>query len=403
MGFRRVAAAAAVQAALLGCGVGLTLALQAHLFAVATVLGLAALWIAAAVAWSRRLRPALLLERPRELARDAVQARLLAGLLDQTPAPLLTLDEAGALRARNRVARQLFRTDDLILKPPPALIEALEGQAPGARLTARVEGRAYVVSLGDVWAAQGRLRLAALLDIEPELRAAEAKALRELMQVLSHEIMNGLTPVASLAATAEELLAEGGAAGRRQAREALSVLSRRAEGLARFAEGYRSLARLPPPVLAATPVAALIEEAAQLFRVQWSGRGVTLVAAAPWPDVEVALDRDQLIHALLNLLANAADAALAARAPPLVELSGEARGPGLAIRVADSGDGIDGPAREHVFQPFFTTKPHGTGVGLSLSRPIARAHGGDLELLPAEDGRGAVFELSLRLGETGLG
>ena len=398
MGFRRVAAAAAVQAALLGCGVALTLELQAHLFAVAAALGLAALWIVAAVAWSRRLRAALPVERPRELARDAAQARLLASLLDQTPAPLLTLDETGSLRARNRVARQLFRTDDLILKPPQALIEALEAQAPGARRTARVEGRAYVVSLSDVWAVQGRLRLAALHDIEPELRAAEARALRELMQVLSHEIMNGITPVASLAVTAEELLAEGGAAARLQAREALSVLSRRAEGLARFAEGYRALARLPPPVLAATSAAALIEEAAQLFRGQWFERGVTLLAVAPSPDVEAPLDRDQLIHALLNLLANAAEAALAAPAPFVVELRGEGRRPGLVIRVADSGQGIDGPAREHVFQPFFTTKPHGTGVGLSLSRQIARAHGGELELLPTEAGRGAVFEFRVGIG-----
>ena len=398
MASSRVAAAALGQAGLFACGVGLVLALQAGFEAVAMVLALAALWIAAVAAAHGRLFPALPAETPRDLAEEAAHAQLLASLLDQTPAPLVTADARGVLRARNRAARALFGADDRILDPPAALVEALGTEAPG-RITAAVGAagaqRTYVASVSDVQAAEGPLRLAVLLDIEAEVRAAEATALRELMQVLGHEIMNGLTPVASLAATAQALLADPGTAALAQAREALAVLARRAEGLARFAESYRALARLPPPTLAPTSVAGVIEEAARLFRSRWSRAGVTLLAAPPDPDVEVAMDRDQIMHALLNLLANAAEAALAAQGPAVVELAARGEGTSVVLSVSDSGDGVAAAARAQVFQPFFTTKAQGSGVGLSLGRQIARGHGGELELRPAEPGGGAVFELRL--------
>ena len=400
MAFRRIAAAALGQGLLFVCGAGLALALQARFGAVATVLGLAALWLAAAAAWQGRLVPAPLAETPRDRAEDAAHARLLASLLDQTPAPLITRDTRGVLHARNRAARALFGVDDQIRNPPAALVDALQTDAAPCRVTAVVgeagAQRTYVASLSDVLAAEGPLRLAVLLNIEPEVRAAEAAALRELMQVLSHEIMNGLTPVASLAATAQDLLIDHNAEALGQAREALAVLSRRAEGLARFAESYRTLARLPPPSRAPTSMAELLEEAAHPFRSRWSPSGVTLRVHTLAPDAKIAVDRDQIMQALLNLLANAAEAALAAQGHATVDLGGRRAGQELVVRVSDSGAGVEAAARAHIFQPFFTTKDQGSGVGLNLSRQIARAHGGELELRPAEAGCGAVFDLRLQ-------
>ncbi len=395
---RRIALACAFQLLLFGCGVGLVLALQARFAAVATSLGLAAAWIAAAAAWQGRLRPALRVDRADRLATEGAQARLLASLLDQTPAPLVTCNAQGVLQARNRAARKLFGADDVIRDPPPTLVEALQTDVATARISAAVGGttrRTYAVSLSDVLALEGPLRLAVLLDIEPEIRAAEATALRELMQVLSHEIMNGLTPVASLAATTEDLLAEPDEDAIIQARAALAVLSRRAEGLARFAESYRAMARLPPPSLAATSLGGLVEEAARLFRSQWSDAGVHLLTHAPAPDTQVVIDRDQVMHALLNLLTNAAEAALtgSGSAPATVELTGRREGRSLVLSVADTGPGVAAADREKIFTPFFTTKPQGSGIGLSLSRQIARAHGGDLELRAPEPDLGAVFDI----------
>jgi signal transduction histidine kinase len=341
----------------------------------------------------------------------------LANLLDQTPAPLLIRDPDGVIRAGNRAARALFQTDDRLLDPPPALVKALRDGAPGERLTlslaqAGAAGgvRTYAMPLTDVALTDvggsgatgpGRAvaRLAALLDIEPELRAAEAGALRELLQVLSHEIMNALTPVASLAATAGELMDDRTSASTALAREAVATLGRRAEGLTRFVEAYRTLARLPPPQLAPAEIAALVEEAARLFRSRWSAQGVTLETSVSAADDRVVkLDPDLMIHALMNILSNAAEAALAAdpAGGPWVGLAA-APGPsgGVELAISDNGKGVAAADRDRIFQPFFTTKAQGTGVGLSFARQVALSHGGTLTLAPPTAGRGALFVLTL--------
>ena len=119
------------------------------------------------------------------------------------------------------------------------------------------------------------------MDIQPEIAAAEASALRDLLSVLSHEIMNSLTPVSSLAETAEDLLRGETSAAAATARDAVATLARRANGLTRFVEAYRTLARVPPPRLALASVGALLNEAAALFKVRWTGQGVELALSMP--------------------------------------------------------------------------------------------------------------------------
>ncbi len=402
--WRRPLGAAAVQALVFVCGALSVLAVQGSLYACGLVCGLAGVWLAV---WAtRRSPPGIIGASARAAAPSPSRAPdLLANLLDQTPAPLLIRRPDGVIRAGNRAARALFHTDDRLLDPPAALVQALRDGAPGERLTlslaqAGAAGgvRTYAMPLTDVTGPAGvATRLAALLDIEPELRAAEAGALRELLQVLSHEIMNALTPVASLASTAVELMGDQTPASTALAREAVATLGRRAEGLTRFVEAYRTLARLPPPRLTPTAVAALVEETARLFRSRWSARGVALeTRLACAEDLVVKLDSDLMIHALMNILSNAADAALAGRAAPRVSLIASA-GPrgGVELVISDNGAGVAAEDRDRIFQPFFTTKADGTGVGLSFARQVALSHGGALTLAPETPGQGAIFVLTL--------
>jgi two-component system, NtrC family, nitrogen regulation sensor histidine kinase NtrY len=401
--FRRVAAAALSQALLFACGAGAVTAQRAGLPATALVLGLVALWIAAATAWAARPRPVARAPAPvHDAEADAIRAeqRLLRSLIDQTPAPLLMLRADGSLRAGNRAARALFRVDDRLPSPSPALLDALAAGPGGGRTTVELDTEAgphtYAMSLADLAGPDGDIRLAALLDIQPEIHAAEAAALRDLMQVLSHEIMNALTPVASLAATAVELLEDGTAASTALARDATATLARRAEGLMRFVDAYRTLARLPPPVPQPVGLIALMDEAGRLFRSRWAPKGVRLDLTPPSPDMIVRLDPDLTIHALSNLLSNAAEAALGGTArPPRVELAVRPRDDGAILVVADSGPGVAEADRDRIFHPFFTTKAEGTGVGLSFARQVALSHGGDLTLAPAAPNEGATFLLRL--------
>ena len=332
-----------------------------------------------------------LLERERE-------ARRLTAFLDHAPVPLLAMRSRGALSAINLSARRAFGTDDVVVDAPQALIGAVLGAVPGVRqtLTLDLQGapRAYALTVAEVVSDGDFVRIAALVDIQAEIQAAEAAALRELMQVLSHEIMNSLTPVTSLAQSTAALLAEadGGDPQLARAREAADSMARRSQGLLNFVEGYRELARLPEPRLAPVDVGGLIEDLALLFRSRWSDKGVELTTEVE-PMPPASLDRDLVFHALLNVLTNAAEAALAGGRPPAVRLSVQRGVDGRAeIAVSDNGAGVDQADPYVVLRPFYTTKAEGTGVGLSLARQVVLAHGGSIEIGSADPG--AVFTLS---------
>jgi two-component system, NtrC family, nitrogen regulation sensor histidine kinase NtrY len=401
MDFRRRAAQALGQAALFACGIGVVIAAHFGLYACIAVLLLLAVWLGSVTVWPTYEAGAPTARAPTDPATPSkAEQRWLGSLLDQTPAPLLALHPDGVIRTGNRAARTLFRTDDRLVQTPDALVAALNSPSPTERLTVTLdtEGgpRAFAVSMSDLVGPEGALRLAVLLDIQPEIRAAEAAALRDLLQVLSHEIMNALTPIASLAGTAVDLLGDETPASTAHARDAVGTLARRAEGLTRFVDAYRTLARLPPPSLKPTRLGALLGEVARVFRSRWERQGVVLEVSEPALDFDLDLDMDLLVHALMNVMSNGAEATLAAPGERrLVRLTARARESGAVLTIEDSGPGVMPADRERVFRPFFTTKTEGTGVGLSFARQVALSHGGDLTLLPQRAGIGAEFILTI--------
>lgn len=403
MGSRRFWAGLAIQALVFGCGALAMFAWRAHLAANTLLLILAA---AGAGAWTaaRLLSagpgpdptpeiPPAHLDRERE-------RRTLQAFLDQAPTPLVTWQPGGPPSAVNRAARRLFRTDGVVDDPDGDLTAALVAATPDTRRTIRLPSdgvlRTYALSVAEVVGAGGALRLAALTDIESEIQAAEAAALRELLQVLSHEIMNSLTPLASLADSAAELLAQGGPDEVATARESVEVIARRTGGLHRFVEAYRELARLPSPSPRRVSLEALLAEATRLFETRWGRLGVRLEAEPPRPDILIRIDPDLTTQALLNLLTNAAEAALAGEArPPTVRLWARPSGDGAAITVEDSGAGVVEAHAGDIFRPFFTTKPDGSGIGLALARQAVVSQGGQLLLEPTPPGAGARFTIAL--------
>lgn len=386
-------------------GLGAQAALQAGYFASLAVCLLLAAWALADLLLEARQRAEPLDDAGAPwasavLARER-EARTLAAFLDQAPVPLLTFDAAGKLSALNLAARQFFNTDDLIAAPAAPLLEAVRAATPGQRqaVTLEVDGapRAYALTAADLLSAGDAARVVALMDVQAEIQAAEAAALRELIQVLSHEIMNSLTPVTSLAQTAAELLADDqlDPAGLSQAREATRSVATRSEGLLRFIEAYRALARLPEPRFADVSLAEMLSEVALLFRSRWGAAGVQLAYEAPPTDAHVAMDRDLFVQALLNVLSNAAEAAIEAGGSPAVRLSAKrTRGRRLVIEVEDNGPGVRLADPNMIFRPFFTTKAQGTGVGLSLARQVVLAHGGAISVAKADSG-GAKVAISL--------
>ena len=398
MGFSR-ALDLAGRAAVFTLGAATVFCALNRLYACMAVFILAALWSSVASAWTSRTTSAP--RPPPQVEPDTLQAekRMLASLLDQTPAPLVILHADGSVKAANRAARLLFKAESDIVASS-MLLAALRAEPGRTRAAVTLDtdagARTYAMSVADLSGPVGSVRLAALLDIQPELHTAEAAALREMMQVLSHELMNSLTPVASLAATALDLLDDGTPEGPALAKEALATVARRAEGLSRFVHAYRALARLPPPRFKTMSVTAVMEETARLFRSRWEQFGVKLEVVVPAPDILVQADEDMIVHALCNLLSNGAQAALDHQdRRAQVRLTGGAHHGGVRLNVEDSGTGVASEIRDQIFQPFFTTKSDGAGVGLSFSRQVALSHGGDLTLETNGVFGGALFSMLL--------
>lgn len=333
---------------------------------------------------------------PRHLEAQAREQRRLTAYLNLSPAPLVTLDGEGRLAAVNRAARRLFACEDRVPDPPGELVEAIALAAPGRSASVRIElggvARAFALATADLVGGGAGLRIAALVDIDAELRAAEAGALRDLLSVLSHEIMNALTPIASLGRTAADMLGERDEAGLDAVHDAVETVARRAEGLQRFTTAYRDLARLPPPEIARVPVKPLLDDLARMFAARWPE--LALVREEQGAPVTVAGDADQLHAALWALLQNAAEAVGAVEGATIT-LGCRVATEGVAFVVADTGPGVPAAEREAIFRPFHTSKPAGSGVGLALVRQIAHAHHGAVTIEPTTSGAGARFVITV--------
>lgn len=320
-------------------------------------------------------------EERRSIETDALLSQLLAavdlavlivderdGLVDMNPAAEQLLGHpASALIGRNAAQLGL---GDWLLRPAPFIErgDAGSGQGPWEvrRLVFRRRGLPH--------------RLLVVSDVSRALREQERHAWRRLIRVLGHEINNSLGSIQSTAGLLKErcpgtdsTLANG-----------LDLIERRSQALGGFIRGYAELARLPPPNPEACDLGELIRHVASLeTRVPVSVESSTPALAN--------VDPTQLEQALINLLRNAADAALETQGAVRIRWSQEARC--LRIEVEDDGPGLT--YTDNLFVPFFTTKPGGSGIGLALASQIIEAHGGSLHLANRQGARGTTATLRL--------
>jgi two-component system nitrogen regulation sensor histidine kinase NtrY len=236
-------------------------------------------------------------------------------------------------------------------------------------------------------------RLLVISDVSRTLREEERQAWKRLIRVLGHELNNSLAPIRSMAATLSSLIGRQPPPDdwRDDAQRGLEIIADRSEALLRFLAAYARLARLPPPRLAPLAVAALIRRVAAL-------ENRLPVFVEKGVEVTVEGDADQLEQLLINLIRNAADAALPTRGG--VGIGWRVDHGVLEVQVEDEGPGL--ASRENLFVPFYTTKPTGNGIGLALSRQIAEAHGGTLTLDNRQPppGCAARLRLPLKLSQT---
>jgi nitrogen fixation/metabolism regulation signal transduction histidine kinase len=334
-------------------------------------------------------------------------SRFSEAVLDDAPAPLLTIDSGGRVELANKAARRLFsrhrgvRVEDF----------AVYGESFAAMLAAPSLARARMVPLmidelpqtamvssASVHRLGGLVRVLAVQPIQGELNAVEIAAQSDLVRVLTHEIMNSMTPVTSLAQSAARLMAEidkGDDPIVADAHAAVETLARRADGVMHFVESYRQISRTPQVRRRAIDVLPWSRELEALFRASDASAGVTLSLHVQPERLTLDADPDLLCQVLINLMRNAAEAARGHSEAPAISLAfASLPGARVQVEVADNGAGVPDGLRQDIFLPFFTTKPKGTGVGLSLARQVVLAHQGSIGVDSAPEG-GALFRIIL--------
>jgi len=337
------------------------------------------------------------------------QAHYLQTLVNHVPVALLSIDDRGAVRLLNMAGRRLFESSltqtEQFFRYGESFAVSLESLSPGNTAILRMErssGPLLLKAAATEIAARGsRRRLVSLQNIENEMSAQELEAWQTVIRVMAHEVMNSLTPVSSLAATAQGLVRDvleqlpaddPHAAALSDARDALEAVSRRSEGLLHFVRSHRRLTKPLAARMELMPVQRLFARIQRLLASDLAGRDIHMATRVDPETLELAMDVELLDQALINLVRNATEA-LRDTPSGQIALSAYRESDGrIAISVSDNGPGIPPDQREKVFVPFFTTKRQGSGIGLTLVRQIAAAHGASVDIGETPGG-GATIRL----------
>ncbi|MFA4924017.1 MAG: ATP-binding protein, partial [Ignavibacteriaceae bacterium] len=227
------------------------------------------------------------------------------------------------------------------------------------------------------------LKLISLYNIQSELEEKEIEAWQKLIRVLTHEIMNSITPISSLAATAAGMIKNSNqeAISKESLSDienALTTIQRRSEGLTSFVNKFRDISKIPKPNFQTVTVSELFYRVRLLTGQLISLFNIQLSVSVNPENMEIIIDPDLLEHVLINLVNNSTYA-LRETEGGKIQLTAEINERGRAIlKVIDNGCGISEDVLDKVFVPFFTTKQEGSGIGLSISQSIIRAHGGNI-------------------------
>ena len=333
-------------------------------------------------------------EMLREQRLGAMEASaLLSTVMGEIDVAVFTFDPESRLRLVNRAGERLLsQNQERLLGKSAAelgLADCLEGEM-ARTMDKKFPGRSGRWGVRRTIFRQGGAphQLLVISDLSQALREEERQAWQRLVRVLGHEMNNSLAPISSIAQSLDTLLKREPRSfdWEDDLRRGLKIIAERSDALSKFMRDYSRLARLPKPQLQVVELGGLIRAAASLE----TRLPVEVVSG---PEVKLRADPDQLQQVLINLIRNAADASLETQGG--VSVSWQKNGASLSVLVRDEGLGIANPG--NLFVPFFTTKPGGSGIGLALSRQIAEAHGGTVQLANRAAGKGCEARLQLPL------
>lgn len=321
----------------------------------------------------------------------------LQSIVQNIDVSIIAYRKDGTVEMINKAAKQLFQIHSLknvkgLEQLSLELVNTLINISPGENTLVKVQDQDDILQLA-IYATEFKVKdkliiLATINNIQNVLEEQETEAWQKLIRVLTHEIMNSITPIASLSSTLEIML-KGITDGENvkedmdidavmEIQQALQTINKRSTGLLHFVNTYRNLTRIPKPNFKIFPVKDLFKNLYLLMEEEITENKINFVTNIEPENIEVSADEQLVEQVIINLIRNSMHA-LDGRKDPSIELKTYYNKRGrVTIQVADNGTGILPEVLDKIFIPFFTTKQSGSGIGLSLSRQILRLHNGTI-------------------------
>jgi nitrogen fixation/metabolism regulation signal transduction histidine kinase len=332
-------------------------------------------------------------------------------LLEHLAAGIITYNDKGFILHANSSAKKLLSIDVLthlqqIERKDHKLFETINSIKPFERKLIAVSAEAGEIQLSlkatSFKTNENELVILSIQDIKNELDEKEIESWMKLIRVLMHEIMNSITPITSLSESLSNIYSTGGipvSSDRISDKtiattlQGLNVIKEQGKGLMSFVESYRKLTRVPEPEKKLFKVADLMHRVQILYNSLDKSENTDLSVSMENPDLEIFADQNLISQVLINLLKNALEANESNAAGMIKIIASEGNNNHPDICVIDNGTGISEENIDEIFVPFFTTRQSGSGIGLSISRQIMKAHGGNLKVRSVPD-KETVFCLS---------
>ena len=340
-------------------------------------------------------------------------SRFLQTIVQHVGIALIAYGSDGEVELINTPAKRLFKISYLkniqsLESFSRPLTERLKTLKSGEKSFIKIEDNNDLLQLA-IYSTELRLSgrnliLVSIQNIQSELEETEMEAWHNLIRVLTHEIMNSITPISSLASTVDDILNDTDSTGKEKSdekyqkdfisdvRSAVQTIRKRSQGLLHFVDNYRNLTSIPKPDFRIISASELFGRISQLLRQRFQENGIKFQMSVEPASLELPVDPELIEQVLINLLMNSIQA-LGEQNDAQINLEAglDERGK-IVVRVSDNGPGITKEVLEKIFIPFFTTRKSGSGIGLSLSRQIMRLHGGTIGALSKPNER-TVFTL----------
>ena len=351
----------------------------------------------------------------RNVYRDAsiereVHYQYLQFIINHINVTLICFRADGAISVFNPAARKMLGVTapdhiSIIKKINEDLYELILKLSSGQNEMIKVILKGELMQLS-VYASEFKLqevphKLVSIQDIKEELETQELESWQKLIRVLTHEIMNSVTPISSLSSAINEMLTEENgtikplseipAEDADDMYSSLRTIEERSKGLLKFVSNYRDLTRLPQPVFKNIKLVELFDDVSSLMKKTLDKHKIGFEVFSEGPEFAIYADKDMILQVLINLIVNAIDA-LEKKRNKKIRMTGFRLGEKTFIQVSDNGQGIDRESIDKIFIPFFTTKKKGSGIGLNLARQIMRLHKGSI-YFTSEQEKGTTFTL----------